>query len=65
MMSMDAAKIEAETAKVLAASIKLNDETFKLQAEIAKLARAARWYPAIVSVAFIGALVAVVKFFAP
>jgi hypothetical protein len=63
MTTVDTAKL-AETSKLItAAASELICESAKLQAETAKLAREARWYPAIVSVAFIAAVVAVAKLF--
>lgn len=65
---MQAAKLQAEIAQMMANTIKLGAETTRLQEEAAKLQRKRRWYPAVVGVGtfatLLGATVAAVKLFA-
>ncbi|MCP3017428.1 hypothetical protein [Cupriavidus basilensis] len=56
MDALDVTKIQAEIGKLMAETVKLNAEADKLQRET-------RWYPVIWATAWLGAVLAVGKFF--
>jgi len=58
---MEAKKIEAEIANVMAQTAKLQTEVSKIIAETSKINAETRWYPFVAGAAFVAAIIALTK----